>query len=135
METGKGSVISEGTRWLLEELSSRGISVRVEGSQGMLVLSPASAIDDPLAVRIREAKPELLRILGGETKRPASSVEAIRKFGSHGLLFPFIGRRVWTPRGFGELYTVSADRVEVRLERSGVVARFKPVDVVPDEPL
>jgi hypothetical protein len=120
---------------LLEDLSTWGINVRVDVAQGLLMLSPSSAIDDSLAARVREAKPDLLRVLGNtDATWPAASLDAARKFGDHGRLFPFIGRRVWTPRGFGELFTVFERRVEVRLERSGVVGIFKPADVVPAVP-
>jgi hypothetical protein len=120
---------------LLEDLSARGISVRVDIAQGLLVLSPSSAIDDSLAARVREAKPELLRVLGNtDATWPAATLDAVRKFGDHGRFFPFIGRRVWTPRGFGELFTVFEKRAEVRLERTGAVAILKPADVVPEAP-
>lgn len=120
---------------LLEDLSARGISVRVDVAHSMLILGPASAIEDGLAARIRDAKPELLGFLANAVATwPAASLDAARKFGDHGRLFPFIGRRVWTPRGFGELFIVFEKRVEVRLDRSGVVAMFKPADVVPAPP-
>ena len=38
-----------------------------------------------------------------------------QRFGSHARLFPFIGKRVWTPLGVGELFTAYADTCEVVL--------------------
>jgi hypothetical protein len=48
---------------------------------------------------------------------PLASLGAERRFGQpHARLFPFIGRKVWTPVGPGTLLQVFAERVTVLLD-------------------
>lgn len=55
---------------LLSELQRRGVSVRAEGCA--LKLKPAKALDAALLEPVREAKPEILRIL---SNRPPTCAE------------------------------------------------------------
>lgn len=48
---------------------------------------------------------------------PPESLDAERRFAQpHAKLFPFLGRKVWTPGGPGTLLQVFADRVTVLLD-------------------
>ena len=50
-----------GTAEILNELSRRGVTIRVEGDT--LRLRPKAAVDDGLLARIREHKVEIIRLL------------------------------------------------------------------------
>ena len=63
---------------------------------------------------------------------PTESLDAQHRFGSsHAKLFPFIDKRVRTPNGYGRLFTVFAECVEVAMEKTGKIGVFSPRDVVP----
>ncbi len=66
----------------------------------------------------RERVRELLRQRAEEQRRrPPALLDAERHFGQpHVKLFPFIGRKVRTPKGPGTLIQVFADRVTVVLD-------------------
>jgi hypothetical protein len=64
---------------------------------------------------------------------PPGPLDAEQRFGyPHARLFPFIGRKVRTPKGPGTLVQVFADRVTVVLDSE--VSRcsfFRPLDIEP----
>lgn len=64
---------------------------------------------------------------------PPESLEAERRFGPpHARLFPFIGRKVRTPRGIGTLIQVFAERVTVLLDSElNKCTFFRPCEVQP----
>jgi hypothetical protein len=82
----------------------------------------------------REGVTELLRQRAKEPGEPSASFDAERRFGQpHARLFPYIGRKVRTPRGHGTLLQVFAERATVLLdsEREGSCARFLPAEISP----
>jgi hypothetical protein len=69
---------------------------------------------------------------------PPESYEAERKFNStHARLFPFLGKRVRTPRGEGILFTAFSSRAEVVMpamevpDGSQKVKVFHPDEITP----
>jgi hypothetical protein len=123
---------------ILSEIERRGIVVRVEGEN--LRLSPRCALDDKLLKTIAELKPEIIREAARSTSTTrrgswsAESLEAERRFHGqpHAKLFPFIGRKVRTPKGVGTLVQVFAERVTVLLDRQQTqCAVFEPGEIEP----
>jgi hypothetical protein len=121
---------------ILAELSSRGVAVRVDGET--LRLRPREALDDGLLTRVKDHKLEIIHLL--MDSKPADdnpwtpeSIATEHRFGQpHARLFPFIGRKVRTPRGPGTLIQVFADRVSVVLDAQLLnCAFFSPATIVP----
>lgn len=105
---------------ILESLRGLGITVHVVGPD-RLRLEPASRIPPEMVPRILEAKGAILEELRSRTSEEpigdGPSLEAELRFGqSHARLFPFIGRKVRTPRGSGTLLQVFADTATVVLD-------------------
>ena len=68
---------------------------------------------------------------------PPESLDALRRFGQpHARLFPFLGRKVWTPEGAGTLLQVFADHVLVLLDSElSLCSSFSTEHVSPVSPL
>jgi hypothetical protein len=67
-----------------------------------------------------------------EAAGPKQSLDAERRFGqSHARLFPFIDKRVWTPRGTGVLLQVFAERCEILPDGQSRTVRVRTEDVSP----
>jgi hypothetical protein len=63
---------------------------------------------------------------------PPESLEAERRFGrGHARLFPFLGKRVWTPQETGILLSVFADLCEIHPDGSKGTIRVRTKDVRP----
>lgn len=115
---------------ILDELEAREIRVRVEG-QGIELVGPRGALTPELEVEIRRRKPELVEVLSLQSW-PEASRDAVREYRvPHARLYPFLGRRVLSPRGRGRLLQVFADRAVVNL--AGRVSVFLPSEVRPPE--
>lgn len=113
---------------ILTELHQRGISVEADGDT--LVLKPRRALDHAILTRVREAKPAILKAL--QDTWPPASMEAERRFGqAHAKLFPFIGKRVWTPAGTGELLAAFAEQSEILPDGATKTVRVRTEDVSP----
>ena len=69
----------------------------------------------------------------GQGNWPSASADAERRFGQpHARLFPFLGRKVWTPVGPGTLLQVFADRVTVLLDSElSKCSFFRPTEIEP----
>jgi hypothetical protein len=67
----------------------------------------------------------------GASPRVESPGAPPKRFGpAHAVLFPLIGKRVWTPRGPGRLETVYAKRCEVVLDSDPEkMALFAPTQI------
>lgn len=64
--------------------------------------------------------------------RSAESFNAEGRFGQHGKLFPFLGRKVRTPSGPGTLLQVFAERVTVLLDsQMSQCSFFRPEEIEP----
>ena len=106
--------------FILSEIKGRGIAVRVDGET--LRFRPRFALDDDLVGRIRDHKAEIIRAVVAENSDPAfrwssESLASERRFGQpHVKLFPYLGRKVRTPKGPGTLIQVFAERVTVLLD-------------------
>jgi hypothetical protein len=111
---------------ILRELERRGVLVTADGDA--LVLKPKRALDDALLARVREHKPEIIRAVSAP-KAP----DTVKRFGQrHARLFPFIGRKVWTPGGTGTLLQVFADRATVILDSQlSQCTAFAPAEIEP----
>ncbi len=69
---------------------------------------------------------------GPERAWPPASLEAERRFShSSARLYPFLGSRVRTPRGTGQLIQVFTDRVAVLLDGADRLSFFAPEDICP----
>jgi hypothetical protein len=69
------------------------------------------------ALNIEEVAPPAAVSPKQEKEWPKESLDALRRFAQpHAKLFPFIGRKVRTPRGAGTLIQVFAHRAAVVLE-------------------
>lgn len=53
--------MSDSAQALLDEMAQRGVTARVDGE--ILRLKPRAALDDDLLARIKEHKPEIIRVL------------------------------------------------------------------------
>jgi TubC N-terminal docking domain len=121
---------------ILTEITRRGIAVRVDGET--LRFKPRLALDDDLVERIKEHKAEIIRavVTEGSDQIFHSSTESLaaeRRFGqSHAKLFPFLGRKVRTPKGSGTLIQVFAERVTVLLDSErDKCSFFNPTQIEP----
>ena len=61
---------------------------------------------------------------------PTESLQAERKFGHPAArLYPFLRKKVLTPKGEGTLVQVFADRVQVNLPKEEKISAFHPRDI------
>jgi hypothetical protein len=67
---------------------------------------------------------------------PPESLDAESRFNqAHATLFPFLGRKVWTPKGPGTLLQVFAERVTVVLDADLYKCSFfSPAEIRPVSP-
>lgn len=121
---------------ILSEITRRGIAVRVDGET--LRFRPRYALDDNLVGRIKEHKAEIIRAVSTDASdqgvhSPPESLAAEQRFGQpHAKLFPFLGRKVRTPRGPGTLIQVFAERVTVLLDSErNKCSVFSPAQIDP----
>lgn len=71
----------------------------------------------PGSLSTRQHKEAVIGVPGIGSNWPPESMEAERRFGQpHARLFPFLGRKVRTPRGPGTLVQIFADRATVVLD-------------------
>jgi hypothetical protein len=100
---------------------------------GPLLTSPAGAeTESERGVGSAEIAPKLQAPVApaDEADWPPESLDAERQWGQpHALLFPLIGKRVWTPMGIGVLLTAFAECCEVLPDGSEKTVRVKPQDV------
>ena len=99
---------------ILTELHRRGVSVKADGDA--LILESKEAIDTELLSRVQKHKPEIVRIIFGQ---------------SHARLFPFLGKQVWTPTGTGTLLSAFADTCEILPDATTKTIRVRTEDVLP----
>lgn len=120
---------------ILSEITRRGIAVRVDGET--LRFRPRFALDDNLVGRIKEHKAEIIRAISTDASDQEfhlpKSLAAEQRFGQpHAKLFPFLGRKVRTPRGPGTLIQVLAERVTVLLDSKRDKCNFfTPMQIEP----
>jgi len=109
---------------------------RLEQAGGTLALK-----GDRIRYAVPKGNPEVLGLLAElRAHREAvmvlllnrAAVESERRFAQpHARLFPFIGRRVWTPSGAGLLLAVHADQCEVLPDGSDKTVRVATSSVRP----
>lgn len=130
---------------LVAELEGAGTEVTVAGERVVLRASAECVPPPEVVARLRQEKPALLAYLRqreasnqGQSRPDSSpaleaSQDAERRFGQpHAKLFPFIGRKVRTPRGAGTLLLVFAERAEVLLDsRRDACEFFLPGEIEP----
>jgi hypothetical protein len=124
---------------LIAALEQEGICLKIEGDR-LKLQAPADRVPGPETIaRLKENKSAVLEYLrereqpqetqfssfptpiAWKTEKlgnwPGESLDAQGRFGQpHAKLFPFIGRKVRTPRGAGLLVQVFAERVTVLLD-------------------
>ena len=90
-----------------------------------------------LLAQLRQRRDEVKRLLRQLANWPPESLDAQRRFGQpHARLFPFLGRKVWTPEGAGTLLQVFADRVIVLLDSElPLCSPFSTEHIEPVSPL
>jgi hypothetical protein len=140
---------------LLETLNRLGVTVRVVERERVR-LEPASRIPAEMIPRIRQAKAEIIEALRARpatcapschkvsTPEPSDQGECIasnwppeslqneHRFGCyHARLFPFVGKRVWTPATTGTLLSTFADNCEILPDGATKTVRVRAEDVRP----
>ncbi len=134
----------------IDELEKCGARLTLEqGNIRVVYRTPAAmapTISQAIAV-LKQHKHEaidfLLRRRQGLRKNiwPSASLEAKRKFGCPSArLYPFVGKKVRTPKGIGQLVQVFSERVAVILDSERVkpeterrMTFFTPGDVCPPD--
>jgi hypothetical protein len=121
---------------ILSEITRRGIAVRVDGET--LRFRPRVALDDNLVGRIKEHKAEIIRAISTDASdqeyhSPTEGLATEQRFRQpQARLFPFLGRKVRTPKGPGTLIQVFAERVTVLLDSERDKCRFfTPTQIEP----
>ena len=95
-------------------------------AQGVPTSIPRGTLDRTPTAPLRGQSPIVERLWS------PGAFEAVERFGqAHARLFPFIGKRIWTPDGAGELLSVFAEQCEILLDGSLRTARVLPEDVRP----
>jgi len=124
---------------IMSRLEQSGGTLVLDGDRVRYSVPKGSDQVQALLAELRKRRDEVTLLLRQRANKtgenwPKEAIEAERRFGQpHARLFPYIGRKVRTPRGHGTLLQVFAERATVLLdsERDGSCTRFLPTEISP----
>ena len=118
---------------LLDRLDARGVRVWLEGKQ-VRVSAPKQALTRQLRLWLNVYETELATVLAFRPRDPWKNAKPLKEGElPHQRLYPYLGRRVGTPRGPGILRLVFEKRAEIALEGGDRLIEMAPEDVWPLE--
>ena len=118
---------------IVSRLEQTGGRLELDGDRIRYCVPSGDPAAQDLLAELRKRREEVVELLRVRQGWPDTSLDAVLRFGQpHARLFPFLGRKVRTPRGIGTLLVVFAERTEVLLDsRRDACDFFRPREIEP----